>query len=261
MEFQIKPTLTNLDLSQSTRIVVVLPPDPGLSELTKKSPNIQFVAIGIEGLEPAANLSLIGSQGFHPDQQAFIAGYLAAILTDDWRVGILLPTGNPSRQVEENAFFNGVRFFCGLCRPAHPPYVSYPQVSEISTLSDPTGWQSSVDSLIKNGVTTVYINPEASATDLFMYLFKLKINMIGGQTPPEALRSQWIATILPDPTSALNQIWPDLIAGKGGAQVPMPLKLTDTSSGLLNPARQRLVDVTMDNLVNGFIQPNPVPEP
>ena len=241
--------------------MVVLPPDPGLADLAKNSPKIQFVAIGIPGLQPSANLSLIGPQGFQPDQQAFMAGYLAAIITDDWRVGLLTLAGNPTSLVEEDAFTNGVRFFCGLCRPAHPPYVAYPQVSELTSTGDSTGWQSSVDGLIQNGVTTVYISPEISSSDLLTYLIKSNVDLIGGQTPPNTVLPLWIATILPDPTSALSQLWPDLIAGKGGVQVPMPIKLTDTSSGLLNPARQRLVNTTLDDLVNGFIQPNPVSTP
>jgi hypothetical protein len=41
----------------------------------------------------------------------------------------------------------------------------------------------------------------------------------------------------------------------------MPILLMDTSSGLLNAARLRLVDATLEDLVNGRIQPNPVTEP
>jgi hypothetical protein len=93
------------------------------------------------------------------------------------------------------------------------------------------------------------------------YLYQAKVNLIGSQAPTDDLRSQWIATILPDPSSALKQLWPDLIAGKGEAQLPMPILLMDTSSGLLNAARLRLVDATLEDLVNGRIQPNPVTEP
>ena len=259
LELLTKSSLTSADLGSSTRIVVALPPDPGLADLAKASPGIQFVAVGIENLQAAANLSLIGAQGFHPDQQAFLAGYLSALLTEDWRVGILTLAGNTNAGVEENAFTNGARYFCGLCRPAHPPFLDYPQVEEISSTSDQTGWQTQADNLIKNGVMAVYISPEAASPGLMAYLAGSQVNLIGNQSPPDAVRSQWIATILPDPGSALSQVWPDLLAGKGGAQVALPIKLTDVNTTLLDQARQRLVDATLAGLVDGYIEPNPIP--
>ena len=261
LDFQTRPALATGDLSSSSKVVVVFPPDPGLAELTKSYPGTQFVAVGIQGLTPTTNLSLIGPQGFRLDQQAFIAGYLAALLTADYRVGILTLTGSSSSQVEEDAFSNGVRFYCGLCRPTHPPYLDSPQIAEITSQNNQSGWQSAVDTLIQNAVTTVYVSPEVNSADLFTYLVKSNIELIGNQPPPDSIASLWIATILPDPASALSQLWPNLIAGKGGTEVAMPFTLADTSSGLLNQAHQRLVDTTMTDLINGFIEPNSVPRP
>jgi len=261
LDFRLKTTLATGDLDSSIKVVVVLQSDPGLAGLIKNAPNVQFVAVGIPGLQPGPNLSLIGPEGFRPDQQAFMAGYVAAILTFDWRVGVLTQGETNGGQLVQDAFINGVRFFCGLCRPTHPPYLAYPQAFAIASPGDESSWRSSADNLLQGSVTTVYVSPASSSPALLAYLFNAKVNLIGGQSPTDDLRSQWIATILPDPAGALKQLWPDLIAGKGGAQLPMPIVLADTSSGLLNAARLRLVDATLEDLVNDRIQPNPVPEP
>ncbi len=190
-----------------------------------------------------------------------MAGYIAAILTFDWRVGILTQGDTDGEKLVQDAFTNGVLFFCGLCRPAHPPYLAYPQAFAIASPDDETSWRAAADNLLQQSVTTAYISPASSSPALLTYLYQAKVNLIGSLAPTDDLRSQWIATILPDPASALEQLWPDLINGKGEAQLPMPIVLADTSSGLLDAARLRLVDATLDDLVNGRIQPNLVPEP
>ena len=260
LDLRIQKTLSTSDLDPAVKLVVALQVDPGLAELAKSAPGVQFLAIGIAGLTAGSNLSLIGPDGFRPDQQAFIAGYIAAILTFDWRVGVLSPAETDGGKLIQDAFSNGVRFLCGLCRPAHPPYAAYPQVFAIASPVD-SGWQTPADSLLQAAVTTAYVSPASSSPALLAYLFQAKVELIGGQAPTDDLRSQWIATVLPDPTSALRQVWPDLVAGKGGAQLPMPIVLADTSSGLLSTARLRLVNATLDDLVNGRIQPNPATAP
>ena len=159
----------------------------------------------------------------------------------------------------ETAFSNGVRFYCGLCRPAYPPYVSYPTASEIDNPGDPSSWKIAADALLQTSVTSVFVSPTNSSTDLFDYLVKAGAHIIAGQSPEDSLKPEWIATVVQDPASALTQLWPDLMQGKGGAQLPMPLEIKDTSSGLLNQARQRLVDSTLQDLISGFIDPISVP--
>jgi len=159
-------------------VVVVLQSDPGLAGLVKEAPNVQFVAVGIPGLQPGSNLSLIGPEGFRPDQQAFMAGYVAAILTFDWRVGVLTQGDTNGGQLVQDAFNNGVRFFCGLCRPAHPPYLAYPQAFAIASPGDESSWRSAADSLLQGSVTTAYVSPASSSPALLTYLYQAKVNLI-----------------------------------------------------------------------------------
>ena len=260
LEFKTQQTLSAQDVEASTSVVVVLPPDPGLEEIAKASPQTQFVAIGIENLKPSGNLSVIGPQGFQSDNQSFLAGYIAALLTNDFRVGIISQNAQDSTSVQA-AFINGVRFYCGLCRPAFPPYGVYPQASEVTGGGTNADWKAAADTLLQGAVSTIYVTPASSSPDLLNYLVESGVDLIGGQTPPESITSKWIATVLPDPASALQQIWPDLIEGKGEAQLAMPFKVTDTGSGLLNAARQRLVNATMKDLVDGYISPDTITGP
>jgi hypothetical protein len=92
MRFQVLNTLTAGDLAlggPALKVVIVLPPDPGLAALTAAAPGVQFLAIGIPDLPTASNLSSIGATGVPADQQAFLAGYIAGLVAPEWKVGIL----------------------------------------------------------------------------------------------------------------------------------------------------------------------------
>jgi hypothetical protein len=253
-------SLSTADLDESTRIVIVLPPFSDLNSLLARAEHTQFVAVGISGLPAAANLTVIGASGFRPDQQAFLAGYMAAITSQDWRAGALTDP-SPEGQTASSAFENGVRFFCGLCKPSFPPFFTYPQTFQVAVPADKESWTAAADQLVGRGVQVVYVAPGISSPDLLQYLMDAELNLIGGMPPPYVLRSNWIATVRADPVQALRKLWNDLLAGKGGQQIPMPLVFTDTESGLLSAARQRLVQETLDKLVLGTINPNNVPEP
>jgi hypothetical protein len=260
LSFNEQASMAASDLDPSIKVVVVLPPFAGLGDLVSKAPQTQFAAVGIPGLPAAANLTLIGDAGFYPNRQAFLAGYIAAIITDDWRAGVLT-SDSPEGKLVADAFSNGVRYWCGLCRPYFPPFFSYPQTAQAAEPVDKAGWQAAADLLIENGVQTVYVDPRLASPEVLQYLADAKLELIGGAMPPDLVLPLWVATVRFDPLQALRGLWGDLVVGKGGQSVSPPLLVVDTQAGFLNTARMRLVQETMDNLTNGIINPDPVPEP
>ena len=83
---EMRSELPGMQLEPDVRLVVALPPDPGVVELAAANLDVPVLALGIPGVQPAANLSVLASGGDRPDRQGFIAGYLSAVLT---------PTGAP----------------------------------------------------------------------------------------------------------------------------------------------------------------------
>ncbi len=118
MRFQVRNVLTPADLAfegAALKVVIALPPDPGLAALTAAAPGVQFLAVGIPGLAAAPNLSSIGAAGLPVDQQAFLAGYIAGMVAPEWRVGILIPERYRRRRAAvRDAFTNGYHFYCGI---------------------------------------------------------------------------------------------------------------------------------------------------
>ena len=253
LAFETRTELAALEFGPGARLVVAMPPDPGLVNLATANPQVQFLAVGIPGIRAASNLSVIGSEGERPDQQGFLAGYLAAVITKDWRAGVISRGDIVGGKAARLGFTNGVIFYCGLCRPAYPPFVQYPQYVELTPGASQTEQQAAADILIQSAVKTVYVFPGAGDETLLEYLAQAGVNLIGSGTAPERLRSNWVASIRVDEASAIRQIWPRLMGGEKGIQLSVPLVLTDQNPALFSAGRQQFVEKMLADLLAGFI--------
>jgi hypothetical protein len=258
MRWQVLNTLTTEDLAlvgPDLKVVIALPPDPGLAALTAAAPGVQFLAIGIPDLPVASNLSTIGATGIPVDQQAFLAGYMAGLVAPEWKVGILSQKDTPGGDAARTAFENGFTFYCGSCRnPLFPqPAGIYPVIVRIPTDAKPGEYTAYADLLLHNIVKVAYVYPEIATPELLSYMAQTKMLLIGQTLTGEEVRSHWIASIQPDIVSAIKNIFPDLVAGKGGKVVPTPLFLADVNPDLLSQGKQRLVQEVLDGLQNGTI--------
>jgi hypothetical protein len=256
---QVQPSLAAADLAPTLKLVVVMAPFTGLAELAQGAPSVQFVGVGIPDLPELPNLVSIGPKGWQSDQQAFLAGYIAALTSPDWRGGILT-TNTPEGQVQQQAFANGLHFFCGLCKPAYPPYFTYPRWVQIPANPDQPTWSAAVDELVAEGVVTVYVDPALSSDDILAYLVHSGLRIIGSGNPAEAYLPFWVATIFPEPGAVLRDQWQAILAGQSPQSYPMPLAVDDLASGFVTPARERLVQQILNDLVDGLINPNLISE-
>lgn len=258
MRWQVLNALTPADLAlvgPDLKVVIALPPDPGLAALTAAAPDVQFLAVGIPDLPSASNLSSIGATGLPVDQQAFLAGYIAGMVAPEWKVGILSQKDTPGGDAAVTAFSNGFTYFCGSCRnPLFPqPAGIYPIIVRIPTDAKPGEYTAYADLLLRNVVKVAYVYPEVATPELLNYMGQTKMLLISQSLPGEDVRSHWIASIQPDIVSAIKAIFPELVAGQGGKIVPTPLFLADVNPDLLSAGKLRLAQDVLDGLQNGTI--------
>jgi hypothetical protein len=252
MRFQVWNSLTTADLDPGLRVVIALPPDPGIAALAAAAPQVQFLAINIPGITPGGNVSVLGSSS-QPDIAGFLAGYTAAMITDDYRIGMMMPKDNADALRALNAYAAGMVFYCGICRPFYYLPWAFPQYLEIPAEEDKANYHAWADILINQyKVRTIYLYPDIATTDLINYLGTTGINMIG-TIPPEQRPAGWVMTIQPDVIKAIQNAWPGLINGQGGITVQSPLGLADVDPSLLSPGKQRLVEQTLNDLQAGLI--------
>jgi hypothetical protein len=254
MRFQVRNTYTSTDIEPGLKVVIALPPDPGIAALAAAAPDVQFLSINIDGITPGSNVSVLGSN-IQSTIAAFLAGYTAAMLTDDYRIGMLMPKDNSDAIQSLNAFVDGRRFYCGLCRPFYYLPWDFPQFLEISSDEEKKNYNAYADILMqKYRVQTIFIHPGIYTQDLVTYIGTTGAYMIG-TVSPEQIPAGWIMTIQPDSIRAIQSAWPSLLAGQGGQKIQSPLGLSDIDPSLLSPGKLRLVQQTLDNLQKGLIAP------
>lgn len=254
MRFQVRNALVSADLEPGLKIVIALLTDPGISALAPAAPGAQFLAINVAGVTPGANVSVLGGSS-QPEITGFLAGYTAAMLTEDYRIGMLMPKDNDNAIRMYNAFANGRRFYCGLCRPYFYLPWDFPQYLEIGAEQNVNDYDAFADILIlQYKVRTLFIHPDIYTQDLVDYIGTTGTSMIGTITP-EQRPAGWIMTIQPDTIKAIQTAWPLLLSGQGGITVLSPLGLSDVDPSLLSPGRQRDVQQTLDDLQAGLIAP------
>jgi hypothetical protein len=216
--------------------------------------------VSSEALEPSANLTVIRLQA---EYQAFVAGYVATLISNDWRSGGLIPAETPSLQ---DAFSNGGRYFCGVCAPGWPSGATFPLASGAQAPADGGAWAVQAADFFDNGkVESFYLSAEASRPEVFAYLagrvqLNTTVRVVGALPPADELRAQWAATVGLDPFEALSQALPEALAGKSAGSIGVPVSLSDVSPDLLSPGRLEMVETLLYEIAAGRINPFSVPE-
>ena len=254
--FQVRNGITPEDLADPTlKVVIALPPDPGVANYAPTAPNVQFLAVNIPDVTAGGNVSVL-APNTQVELPAFMAGYTLAMMTYEYHIGMLYPEGDANAQAALNAFSNGMRYYCGLCDGIYIDLVSYPAVLGIPANEDPAKFGGYANVLINdNKVGGLYIYPSLATDDFLSYVGTQGVYLVG-TVRPEPRPGGWLMTITPDTIKAIQTAWPQLIAGQGGQNVQSPLGIADVDTSILTEAKLRLVKETLDALIAGRILPS-----
>ena len=262
--FQVRPSLTDEDFRRDDiRMVIAIPPGSNITDLIKAHPETQFLTVGILDLQPAPNLTAIGSDGNRLDQQGFVAGYIAAMVTADWRVGVIGFSDSRETVAARQAFFTGVKYYCGLCRPNYAPFYEYPLYFELGLEADSIAWRTAADYMIQRFVETVYIVPGAGDDAMLRYLMENEINIIAGMPPLPDNNEHWVVSLQFDLMEMFKDTWPAFLSDSAEQMLPIPMQFRHINPEILTPGKQRLANQVMEDVLAGYIdlgvEPTPSP--
>jgi hypothetical protein len=258
LRYQTRETLTQADFEQDQILyVVAVPPYPGFAELAASEPETSFLGIGFDELEPADNLSVIRSGEDKLDVQGFLAGYIAAMITPDWRVAAVGLSEDPAAEAARQGFVAGAKYLCGLCLPKYAPtgpnYL-YPKYVELAPDASAAEKQGSVQVLLNRAVETFYVIPGAADPPLFNFLLSSGAVIIGDGSDFQAEYSgQWAASLTFDFNGAVQEYLPQFLDGDPGTEVQVPLVITDVNPELLSPGKLRAAEQILEQVSAGWI--------
>jgi hypothetical protein len=244
--------LTPEAITPAIKIVVGVGQNLDLNTFAMNAPNVTFVVIGDSNAIVTDNLSVIGDPVLEARQQAFMAGYVSALIASDSKIAALVAEESAIRDFVTESYVAGARFFCGLCQPLFPPYNSFPQWETLPVASRENGFTPTVDRFAIMGVEVVYVQGELLSPELLTYLDAEGMKVVSDRAP-DVVRGNWIGTIAADPSLALETLWPDLQTGAPGRQVASELVLIDREMGLVSEGRYRLFADTVADLQAGLV--------
>jgi hypothetical protein len=250
------------DLNGEIKVVVFASNPSNLNELTGSAANIQFVVVTDQDMAATANLTVVRVK---EEFSLFIAGYIAEMLSTDWRAAALIPSDIPQSDLLQQAFQNGGRYWCGTCSENYPTYADFPLVSALPSGSDANTWKAAVDQLEVNRIYTMVAWDLTNIPEVMQYINLLNVLteqgifihpvMLGNEVPSDALRPSWAVTLVPDVFTPLQAAWADLMVGTGGRTYVAGVKMTEIKESLFGIGKQRLADETIQKLVQGLIDP------
>ena len=264
MDLIVDDDVVEENLTSNIKVVVSTSPTDDLPAIAARHPEIQFVAVDHPGFSPNENLSLIGAHETFLQQQIFMAGYLSALISDDYKVAALIPLDVEDSTTLTEVFVNGARFFCGACRPLYPPYNAFPQWETLPIDDTSFDFEPIIDSLMVKEIEVLFVDGRLASTELFTYLNNWDLLYVSDISPSfhpwmQLVRNNWVGTVRPDVESALEEIFPLLLEGEGNHDVPVRMVVTSMEEGLLSEGRQRVFDEFAEDLLNGLVSSETVP--
>ncbi len=250
--FMLLNQLRESDLEPALKIVISLVPQEDLAILAGKAPNTVFLLTSESNIPAGGNISVISAGDTSIDKIAFIAGVIAATTTEDYHTGILIKKEDADGELAFKSFKAGQQYFCGLCNHVVDAFTFYPQVQDIPADAKPAEYGAYADILIRNRVETIFIQPGLDIPELIEAL-KANSSMMIGTTTPAGNVPGWLVTLAPDYLGALQQTFPDLLAGTGGKTYQSPLSLKDVNENLFGSGKQEYIRGIIRDVLSGAI--------
>ena len=193
-----------------------------------------------------------------PADRLFIAGYLSALISTDWRVGGLLPPISYQNTTAEKVFQNGVVYLCGRCTPTFGPIVKFPMSALLSNPEDNESTLQAYKEISTSKINTLYI-PSSYLFDDLVILLKQSGVTIVSDAKSGVDQSDWIDYVIVDNLSDLIlNAMSENVAQEELVITPVEFSVY-TSVKELSPGKSNFINDMIQNLQAGFISPYQIP--
>lgn len=257
--FESHTSLSAQQITPSVKVLVTTVDANQIEALHEQLPGLKIIAVDVGGLTPAlVNVHQVTSEGGTVEQRAFLAGYALALTTSDYRVGAITLSGDDLGDRNRDSFITGVRYFCGLCSARYMPVNYYPFTAEVTAPSNPTDWQTAVDSLLELAVTAIFVQPELSSIDLMSYLASKNITVIGVEGQPGLdVAGRVVGVLGSDLYASTEAAVARILNGEDLGSSTGSLELKQIDREIMSDGRRILFERIREELLSGMIKDRP----
>jgi len=159
--------LLSVENLQNAKKVFIYERTDNWKQLAANLPDIEFLVISPQELDLPKNVIQIQTPN---SELLFVAGYVSAILADDWRVGAILPSETNGGSTYSQIFSNGVKYLCGLCSPVYAPVVFFPTIATIGGTTDVNAINNAYGEIAVNRPNTIFLPSQYMIEDVVINL-------------------------------------------------------------------------------------------
>jgi hypothetical protein len=164
------------------------------------------------------------------------------MVTPEYRVGAVVLDASVANLALARGFVAGGTYYCGLCRPVHPPYVEYPAYLEGRPAN-----------LAAEGLSTLLVAPQPqSLTDLGLPA-NSEVALVGVGEPASDLAPSWIASGDFDVAAALEAAWALAQSEQGGTTIPLGIRFHLVNTSVVSEGRLALAEALLADISAGLI--------
>lgn len=245
-------SLESAAVTESMKVIVIPTEVEGIGNIVSEHPATQFVVISDSEIPPAPNLHLIRSAEM---QKYFMAGYIATQVEMDFRIGGLFDEGDPKYQQKQDAFTNGVNYFCGRCVSSYQPIKLFPKTITVPAGGGDAAYLAAFEEINLNVLKTVYVPPAGFGMTFLNELAARGIRIVTTDAVPTDMLPLVVATVREDYSAALESIWDQVVSDAPTEPITASIKLDNADPTVLNDARMRLVNNAIEELRQGWVVP------
>ncbi len=250
-----RSTLEASQLSTDVQVVVSMATAPAIHTIAPAVQYVQFLAVGGGEVPTGGNVHAVSSAGVNVAQRAFLAGYILALTTTDYRVGVISQADTAEGAATRNGFVTGAQYYCGICNSRYAPILFYPMNAEVSDPANQAGWQTAVDALLAQAVTAVFVQPEISTPDLMSYLEGKNVRVVVVDGQPGGDGANAVALLSSGGTTDLTPALDELLVGRSVGTMTTSISIVALNQGVLTQGKFGLVERVKSELLAGEINP------
>jgi hypothetical protein len=237
---------------QTNDIVVVLENAATKFDSTLVKPGITYVVYTLNNNSLPPEILQIKQ---NPAEQIFLAGYVSALIADDWRMGGILPNQTISNTSFEQIFKNGAHYLCGRCTPVYAPVVVFPVTGAVESSINVFEVYSQLET---DRINVLYIPNQFLTNELFATLRENQRLIISDSPPTQENDLLADIYVYQDYVSPLNEI---LLGINNTDKTVLSTKLTiQDVTQKLSVGKQNFIQQVIINLEKGFLSPYTITE-
>ncbi len=244
----------NETLIQTADLIILDQPQQDWIGFANQFPLKQFIVISSKTNDLPENTYQIS---IPIEDIYFIAGYAAALTSEDWRAAAIVPDDSIDGSSLTQIFTNGTKYLCGLCAPTYAPVVFFPVVAKAPLGADENAVELAYGEIANNRPNVIFIPSQFLTSDLATSLRQNGLVIISDFSNSPLMNDLMDIRINYSVVDSLNQL---LSAGLPTENHIIKPELTvETQLSKLSTGKITNLDKVISDLQAGFISPFSVP--